>query len=391
MPDARHELANSVSPSVPSTPQPQSVQKRKRATSPSRPNGEKPRLDLLLNGQHENSHPSQATPASSRRPSIPQPNTLTQEATTDEYPSTSPDDLDDFVPVSTAKEQEDIIRSGLAPLKKVYAPNRDQNFELSLQNVCDIINLLYVMAQAKGHAFTEGVYVLDDNEGKLFEALTSALEEQHLNDKKLRRQNLAKERSSSHSIGETKDQSKHYGIDFAKDATLHSHMKHLLFFSFKGLDRKKKLFLKPEKHGVNMSDFSSHACDYILTTVMRETGMTNGHNAAYRKERLKSLYQPLQRWLNFFISILQEKLGKNQMAEREKNIQLFGLSYVYSCCTTLLEQNHPEPTQQVINLCEWERQQVSGLKNYIEENFDHLECRKGGEVIFDLEELGIAT
>ena len=351
--------------------------------------------------------------------------------TASEHASESPaqDDLNDCMLVDTAKEQnEAIIKLGLALLKQIYASNTGQHFELSLQNVCDLINFLYAKAEAKKQAFTEGAYVVDDSEEKLFEALKSIPAVQNLDDRRLKYENLSYSRWSSHSIGKKDDQSEHYGIDFAQTATLHSHIKHLLFFSFKGLDGEKKLFLKPEKHGVNISDFANHAWDYLLTTLMRESGMTNGHDAAYRKERLKSLCPYLQNDLGHLKTMLRYKLDNTTYRKLEDNIKLFGLSYIYLCCDILLKQYTSESAQQVgkpenkqkaglwprltsfvrgqrsptstqdvtqslhrTKLTAKEQPYIALLKEHLEDAFDHIEYRMGREVSFDLGELGIST
>ena len=200
---------------------------------------------------------------------------------------TSQDDVDDLadsedcVPVNTAKEQEDIIKLGLALLKNVYTLSRDLDCELCLEGVCNIIDCLYLMAQAKGPACT--TYVLDDSEEKLFDALRSARAAQYFTDPILSRQELAQEIRFVRSTQTKKDQSNQYRIPLPNSATLHTAMQCLRFFSFTGPDGKKKLSLKLEQqHDVTISNCSISAYKHLVSTVRRASGMANGDDA-YRK------------------------------------------------------------------------------------------------------------
>ena len=205
----------------------------------------------------------------------------------DALDKTSQDDADDLadsedcVPVNTAKEQEDIIKLGLALLKNVYTLSRDIDCELCLEDVCNIIDCLYLMAQAKGPACT--TYVLDDSEEKLFDALRSARAAQYFTDPILSRQELAQEIRFVRSTQTKKDQSNQYRIPLPNSATLHTAMQCLRFFSFTGPDGKKKLSLKLEQqHDVTISNCSISAYKHLVSTVRRASGMANGDDA-YRK------------------------------------------------------------------------------------------------------------
>ena len=329
--------------------------------------------------------------------------------TASEHASESPaqDDFNDCMLVDTAKEQkEDIIKKGLALLNKIYGPNRDPHFELLLEHVCMIINFLYVQAEAKNQAFTEGTYVVDDSEGKLFEALKSALVEQYLDQAILRREKLAQKTQSLYSIGKKKGHFDEYRISLPINATLHTETQSFRFFSFQGLDGKKKLFLKPEQDGETISTF----CKSAYT------------------ERLEDLGPVLWGQLSRFKEILKSKLDTKTYQSLEDQIKLFGLSYVYRCCNIPLGAYTFEPTQPVekpsnsyigatysyvcslffgqpsptspyevaqsiyqVELISEDLREIAALKAYLEKNFDHLKCRMGREVIFGFQDLGMST
>ena len=276
--------------------------------------------------------------------------------------------------------KEEVIESGegIKLLENIYSHSDEQNcYPATLNNISSLMYFLFLKAKSKKQDFVEGTYVLSDDEGKLYKAL----------------EKLGKTRLSSHSIGSKEKQSGHYGIDFARGAIYPANMEHILFFSFVALDGKQKLFLKPEKKGLStLLDTVEHGWQYATQTLPRQWGVTSEGNAENRKERLETLNELTQYRLATFNKVVSQHENEEHRAQVAENIKLFGLSYIYEYCTTSLKQQTSGgsgSTQQVENSLKQARTTFSAIKKYLEDNFDHLECRRANEVIFDLQELGI--
>ncbi|MEM7382905.1 MAG: hypothetical protein AAF400_01105 [Bacteroidota bacterium] len=294
----------------------------------------------------------------------------------------------EFLPGDQDKQK--MMSSGAMLLKRIYGyTDSTRAYTLDKHGVCDLMNFLFLKAKNKKQQFAEGTYVLSDDEGKLFKALKP----------------IGYERSSSHSIGMKEKQSKHYGIDLPVGETLHSNKRHLLFFSFEGYDQQQKLFLKPENHGLEIpSNFVRHVVEFATKTVLRECHFIKAlPDRHHRKERLTSLdasdramIEDFKEWL-IKHELLKGWLTRHRQLEDmetkkvvQSNINNFGLSYIYDCsCKIVAHYGGEDPSQQVGTLGDIIKG-FADIKRKIEKQFDHRECRMAKEVIFDLQELGVA-
>lgn len=260
---------------------------------------------------------------------------------------------------STEEDEYVIIDS---PSSEALSTLKEKSENSYSYTIIQLLNKLDTIARTKNQNFEEGTYVVEDPTGSLFNLLKDFNDQ----DKK------TYERISSHFpercpevkswLGYTIG-TQGYGIDISLSGNKH----HLLFNKFT-LKNKKYVFIKPETHGTqNWGDFAAHALDYGASLYRKITNPEANESATMRKEHTPVKVK--QAWQNLIKnSSLPEKLQK----EGEKH----GIYRMLD----LIQENQASLSNQAL------------LKAFNDTliGYDHLNIRKGNEVIISAEEFNQA-
>jgi hypothetical protein len=222
---------------------------------------------------------------------------------------------------------------------------------------------LFNRAVQKGCGFTHGTIVFEDPEFKIFNFFFNYVNNAQKSLEKINQNCVAYKRPSSH-FPELQKNSEQYGIDirFGNDKLeklLPGNKAHILFGKMP-VNNKECMFIKMEKYGLCVKDGSA------MQHGMRFLKGTGSKKGTARRENVPEQVTKL----------LQQLINKLKKEEKNHVLKKIGepaiIKNIYPVAQQIASQKN-SPAQK----------EAQDLVKYLEDTFDHLDIRRGNEVILD--------
>lgn len=271
----------------------------------------------------------------------------------------------------------------------IYDNNRHQRRKNYLQAIIDVMWFLYAQAVDKNQPFEEGTFTYAQPvlQKKFFEFLKGYVDfvAQDTDERAVTdgvrdtvgasKNHFAASRVSTH----FKERGGiHYGIDmvFEKEdqaqEVLPNNNTHILFG---------ETFVKLEDHGVRLGNgYMSHAFGFIDSVKRKVTGGNANDIPIYRKEHVP------QDVLSFFDIILDALYDRDtsKIQEEQQEIKKHGISHMIQ----LIAERDGDTNRLVLKENnKLNKDLIQKFLDQLAHIYDHLEFRKGREVIFSIQEL----